>query len=798
MYRYVLSFYVLWLCCVLVCPQNLHAQGRVVVSGYVSDTTTGERLIGASVYAASLKIGTVSNRYGFFSLMVPKDSLVLAVSFVGYKSRFWALRPEKNLMIEAGLTPETATGNVEITAHHRRSGVETAETSTIEIPIHQIKALPALLGEADVIKALQLMPGVQSGSEGSSGLYVRGGGPDQNLILVDDTPVYNVSHLFGFFSVFNADAIQSVSLSKGGFPARYGGRLSSVVEISLKEGNLRDWKTEGSIGLVASKIAVQGPIIRDKMSVFVSARRTYIDVLARPVLRRFSDEDPDRDVESGYYFYDLNAKWNWIPSQKDRFFLSWYSGKDAFYLDQKQLFNQKKNENLLQVGMDWGNIASAFRWNHLFNNRLFANTVLSLSNYALTADYAESEYAFLTPQNKDEYAAQYTSGIRDWRLKTDWDWSAHARHIIRFGAWAIRHRFVPAVAQVSIQEGSSAPIETEFKPQSDKIFSTESALYIEDDWQASGRLRLNGGIHLSGYWVRGRSFFSAQPRISARFKAGRYALKASFAHVQQPLHLLTTSSIGLPTDLWLPATEKVPPSYATQTALGLVREWDGWEATVEAYYKPMKGIIEYKPGANFVNQPALDWQEKVVIGKGLSRGLEFFVQKITGKTTGWMGYTLAQSTRIFKDLNEGKSFPYRYDRLHDVVLMIQYKANERVAFSGTWVYGTGNALTLAVSKVAGASRPWESGTTYWYYGSRNSYRMSPYHRMDLGINFNKLLKIKPLGEFSRVISLSVYNAYNRKNAFFIYEGEDPITLNKSFRQASLFPIIPAISYAFRF
>lgn len=792
-----LPFCLLILCFLCLGVEGIQAQDRVVVSGYISDADSGERLIGASVYVKALKIGTVSNRYGFFSLMVPKDSLILVISFVGYKSRFWAVKPSKDFQIAATLTPESASGSVEITTQ-RRSGVEATETSTIEIPIHQIKALPALMGETDVIKVLQLMPGVQSGSEGSTGLYVRGGGPDQNLILVDDTPVYNVSHLFGFFSVFNSDAIQSVTLSKGGFPARYGGRLSSVVDIALREGHLREWKTEGSLGIVAAKWAVQGPILRDKMSLFVSVRRTYIDALARPILRRLSADDADREVESGYYFYDLNAKWNWIPSSKDRLFMSWYSGKDAFHLDQKQLFNQRRNETRLQVGMDWGNVAASFRWNHLFNNRLFANTAISLSQYVLNAEYAESDYALQTPQNLNAYAAQYSSGIRDWRLKTDWDWSVHPRHAIRFGAVATRHRFVPAVAQVSIQEGTSSPFETEFKPQAETIFSTETALFAEDDWQVSEKLRINGGVHMAGYWVDKQGFFSIQPRISARLKVGPYALKASFAQVQQPLHLLTTSSIGLPTDLWLPATEKVPPSEATQSAIGVVREWSGWEATIEAYYKPMKGIVEYKPGANFVNQPALDWQEKVASGNGLSRGIEFFLQKTSGRTMGWVGYSLARSTRTFKDLNEGKPFPYRYDRLHDVVLMLQHKLTAHIEFSGTWVYGTGNALTLAISQVAGANRPWESGTLYTYYGSRNGYRMSPYHRMDLGANFNKNLKIKGMGSLSRTISASFYNVYNRKNAFFIYEGEDPVTLRKSFRQASLFPIIPSIAYAFRF
>ncbi len=797
MYSPRLSFWLFILCFLCLGPQGMQAQGRVVVSGYVSDADSGERLIGASVYVKALKIGTVSNRYGFFSLAVPKDSLVLVISFVGYQSRFLAIHPMDALKLDVKLMPDTSTDEVEVTAQGR-SGVESAETSTIEISIQQIKALPALMGETDVIKALQLMPGVQSGSEGSTGLYVRGGGPDQNLILVDDTPVYNVSHLFGFFSVFNSDAIQSVTLSKGGFPARYGGRLSSVVDITLKEGHLREWKTEGSVGIVAAKWAVQGPILQDKMSLFISARRTYIDALARPILRRLSANDADREVESGYYFYDLNAKWNWIPSSKDRLFISWYSGKDAFYLDQKQLFNQRRNENRLQVGMDWGNVAASFRWNHLFNNRLFANTAITLSQYALKAEYAESDYALQTPQNRNAYAAQYSSGIRDWRLKTDWDWSVHPRHAARFGAVTTRHRFVPAVAQVSIQEGASSPIETEFKPQAEKLFSTEAALFAEDDWQVSEKLRINGGLHVAGYWAGKQAFFSIQPRVSGRFKVGRYALKASFARVQQPLHLLTTSSIGLPTDLWLPATAKVPPSEATQSALGIVREWVGWEATIEAYYKPIKGIVEYKPGANFVNQPALDWQEKVVVGSGLSRGIEFFLQKTSGKTMGWVGYSLARSTRKFKDLNEGKPFPYRYDRLHDVVLMLHHKLNAHIEFSGTWVYGTGNALTLAISQVAGANRPWEGNGLYTYYGSRNSYRMSPFHRMDVAANFNKTLKIKGMRNLSRTISTSFYNVYNRKNAFFIYEGEDPVTLRKSFRQASLFPIIPSVAYAFRF
>lgn len=799
----ILRFYILFLMLINIDKSegfflSASAQSRMTISGFVEDVENGEKLIGASLYAAAHKIGTISNRYGFFSLSLPKqDSLTLTVSYVGYKTQLLRIAVPKDLKLNVALHAETTQEAIEVTAA-RTPITESSQTSTIEIPIQQVKTMPALLGEVDVIKALQLLPGVQSGSEGSSGLYVRGGGPDQNLILLDDTPIYNVSHLFGFFSVFNADAIQHVSLSKGGFPARYGGRLSSVVDITLKEGNLREPETEGSVGLVAAKIAQQGPIIKDRVSYFISARRTYIDVLSRPFMDKiFPSENQNLSATTGYFFYDVNGKVNAILSAKDRVCLSYYGGKDRFYLDQKELYNQQRNTYQLRLGMDWGNTAAALRWNHLFSPRLFSNLVFSYSRYGLSADFEEGFIETFPTPKQNISKAKYNSGIRDWRGKWDFDWSPNPQHALKFGALAVHHTFKPAAAQVTLQSQSTNPTETAFSPQEAETPAWEAALYVEDDLQISSRLKANVGLHAAGYWVDGVFFKSIQPRISARFKWGAYAAKASAVWVQQPLHLLTTSSIGLPTDLWLPATKKVPPESAYQVALSLVRAFAGFEASIEGYYKRMQNVVEYKVGANFLNDPSKNWQEKVVQGEGEAYGLELFFQKTTGRLTGWLGYTLAWSKRHFTMLNDGRPFPYRYDRRHDVVNLVSFRASDRVTISGTWVYGTGNALSLPLGRMVSADRPWENEALL-IYSTRNGYRMPAYHRLDLGINFKKIKAYRWFGKGERTWSFSAYNAYNQKNAFFIYQGKDPQTGATTFRQASLFPVIPSVAYSFKF
>ncbi len=812
---------VLLLILVVVSPVDVFGQtARFTVSGNVRDTDTGESLPGANIYAPSLSKGATSNTYGFFSLTLPveSDSIAIIVSFVGYTS-FAALVPsnrdsELTVLLQ---TTSDILAEVEVTAERAEAIEESSRMSVVEIPIEQIKDIPALLGEVDIIKALQLLPGVQSGSEGSSGLYVRGGGPDQNLILLDGAPVYNASHLFGFFSVFNADAIRNVELTKGGFPARYGGRLSSVLDISMKEGNLNKFTGEGAIGIVASRLTLQGPISRGTTSFLVSGRRTYIDVLAQPFIRRENrnNDEGDPDGTGGYFFYDLNAKVNHIFSSKDRLYLSFYGGRDKFYFREKESRTDfgVKLDRRFESGLQWGNVTSTLRWNHLFSNTLFSNTTLTFSDYEF--DITGSEDETLTGPSiseRNSFLLRYFSGIRDYGARIDFDFVPLPEHYIRFGVNTIAHRFSPGAAQYKSDEVGSAPSDTTFAP-SNPINALESAAYVEDDWSLSARVKINAGLHASMFNVEGETYGSLQPRLSARIYAtADWSVKASVASMAQYIHLLTNSGIGLPTDLWLPATDRVRPQRAWQGALGIAHTFQekNVELSIEGYYKSMRNLIDYKPGANFIGLDS-DWQDKVESGDGRAYGTELLLRKTAGAAKGWIGYTLSWSDRQFPGLNDGRRYPYRYDRRHDISVVLTYPLGPGVTLGTTWVFGTGNAITLPngvvptveplVSPLDGLLLDMFGYGSGFVYGDRNASRLRSYHRLDVGLNF---VKQKRWGE--RTISIGAYNTYNRKNPFYVYLSEDfdfepstqTLRTDRKLKQVTLFPIIPSLSYRFSF
>ena len=611
--------------------------------------------------------------------------------------------------------------------------------------------------------------------------------------------MYNASHLFGFFSVFNADAINNVQLIKGGFPARYGGRLSSVIDISMKEGNMKEFHSEGSIGLVASKLTLEGPIWKDKTSFIVSGRRTYIDLLTRPIIRAASEGAGT----GGYYFYDLNAKINHRFSDQDRLYLSAYLGDDRFYAESKDEYIEQgiELEDSFRAGLNWGNVTSALRWNHVFNNKLFSNLTLTYSRYRFNI---ESGFTFEYVQDEEKVTnvgdVQYLSGIRDFAAKLDFDFIPSPNHYIRYGVNAIRHRFNPGAFSV-FDDDANFPLDTVLN--STTFRANEFAAYVEDDWQISQRIKVNLGLHISAFDVGETFYHSLQPRVAARYLlSDKLSLKASYARMTQFIHLLTNSGVGLPTDLWVPATELVPPQQSHQVAIGAARSLSyKYEISLEAYYKTMDNVIEYKEGASFA-APGQDWQTLVEIGDGWSYGTEMLLQKKVGKTTGWLGYTLSWTNRQFDNLNFGRTFPYKYDRRHDasIALVHQWKKNRE--FSFTWVYGTGNAISIPRSLYAaeesirsfGFFQPepnqFNPGEVY-YYGERNSYRMAAYHRLDASVTFRKDTR---WGQ--RAWVFAVYNAYSRQNPFFIYYtgfGD-----NSRFRQFSLFPIIPSVSYRFEF
>ncbi len=786
----------------IVLPMLLFGQQKFTISGYVEDSDSGEKLLGVNIYDANSGSGTVSNTYGFYSLTLPKDSIILSISYVGYDTRYYKAYLDKDISMNFKMGSDVALEEVVVVGEKFEKIEEETRMSTVGVPIETIKSIPALLGETDVLKVLQLLPGVQSGGEGQSGLYVRGGSPDQNLILLDGVPVYNASHLFGFFSVFNADAVKDVTLTKGGFPARYGGRLSSVIEINMKEGDKDDWHGTGSIGLIASKLTIEGPIVKDKTSLLLSGRRTYIDVLARPLIKAQSEGQS----EAGYFFDDINAKINHKFSEKDRLFLSLYTGRDKFGLTERYDFNG--NENKTGFGLQWGNLTGSMRWNHLWSNKLFSNATLTYSKYKFTTS-ALDEYSFDTYDS--EFSLDYDAGIEDVGAKIDFDWVPNPNHFIRFGGSVVAHDFNPGLFNIfsSEKENDVEVFKIDTVLGQKEVYATELAVYVEDDMKIGERLKANVGIHVSGFNVRGKNYASFQPRIGLRYLLDSgLAIKASYSQMRQYIQLLTNEGIGLPTDLWLPSTDKVLPQDSWQAAIGVAKTVKkDYEVSFEAYYKEMSNLTAYKEGSSFFQLGP--WEDRITQGSGTSYGGEFLVQKKKGRLTGWVGYTLSWSFRQFPGLNLGREFPFKYDRRHDISVVGTYKINERISVAGTWVYGTGNAVTLANSVYNGDYSPVEliqqgeipvtAGQNFFgpnrleFYNDRNDFRMRAYHRLDVGVTFTKQKK-----RYKRTWAFGAYNTYNRKNPFFIFVGSDPQTDKNVLKQASLFPVIPYFSWKFEF
>lgn len=772
------------------------------VSGFVREAVSGESLIGVNIYLADRKTGTVTNNYGFYSLTLPAaDSVDLIVSYVGFNTATFRIGLRNDTELNIDLTASLMLGEVVVNADRPEKESESVKMSTVKLQTAQIREVPSLMGEKDVLKVLQLMPGIQKGSEGSSGLYVRGGGPDQNLIILDDAIVYNASHLFGFFSLFNGSALKSVELTKGGFPARYGGRLSSVLEMNMKEGNKEEWHGEGGIGLISSNLTVEGPLKKNKSSLLISGRRTYADLILRPVLA-LSDEE-----NTGYYFYDLNAKVNYDFNRNNKLYLSGYFGKDKFYM------KYRSSRDLEDIGFLWGNSTATLRWNHLFSNRLFSNTSVVYSNYSFRI-YDKFRYI----DEGEDYKAEYYSGIKDITLKHDLDFHPDPRHWIRAGVIGIFHRFNP-----------HAYIERDIPNQmsfSDVTYvnSLEAGIYAEDTWQPLDVLKINTGIRYSHFTSGKTSYHYPEPRLSLawRVKPG-LAFKASWASMNQYIHLLTNTGINLPTDLWVPATGRVRPQRSNQAALGAVRDLDehGISLSMEGYYKTMEDVIGYKAGASFleIGEPSemedINWEDNVTSGRSWSYGLEFLLQKKEGKFTGWIGYTLSWTQMQFDSLNYGRKFYARYDRRHDISVVGLYRISDRINISGTWVYGTGNAVTLPLSGfVAGYHNftglinsdqyvpspggyfPPKEYFTAEEIGSVNNFRMKPYHRLDLAVQFHRQ---KKWGE--RIWEISVYNAYCRLNPFFYYSTTETDAYGNrqgKLKQVTLFPVIPSITWSFKF
>lgn len=790
-----------------VLPSVAQTGKKYTVSGFVKDARTGESLIGTNVFIKELLKGTSTNQYGFYSITIDEGNYTLVASFLGYKEYSKAIKLDQDIRVNIDLIDAAILAQeVVITGEKLDKNVQSTQMGKVDLEIEQIKTLPAFMGEVDLLKIIQLLPGVQSAGEGNSGYYVRGGGPDQNLILLDEAVVYNASHLFGFFSVFNADAVKNVSLIKGGMPAQYGGRLASVLDISMKEGNNKEYHAEGGLGFIASRLTIEGPIKKDTASFIISGRRTFVDLFMR---EPFVKED-SRANGNSYFFYDLNTKINYRLSDKDRLFISGYFGRDVFSF--------KSKETGFQAKISWGNATGSLRWNHLFSDQLFVNTSLIFSDY---------NFAFEADQNP--FYFKLYSGVRDWNGKLDFNYFPSVMHNIKFGINYTFHTFTPST--VEARSG-----ETNFDVgKAQKLYSHEGAAYINDEWDITERFAVNLGLRYTYFnqvgpfdrylidedykvvdtitYKRGESVQSynrLEPRFSTKYSLGKTSsLKGSITLNYQYIHLASLSSTSLPTDVYVPSSGRVKPQEGWQYALGYFRNFKDnlWETSIEVYYKDMKNQVEYREGSQPDDDIANNQDNNFVFGRGQSYGAEFFVKKAKGNFTGWIGYTLAWTNRKFPDLNNGKTFPAKYDRRHDFSIVLTYELNKRWTFGATWVYATGNALTLPESRlllngpvdlgnfVTGQSSPPQ---IYVEYGERNSYRMTAYHRLDISVT----LKGKQKRRWQSSYNFSIFNVYNRYNPYFIYYNtsydESSNSIQLQAKQVSLFPIIPSFTYNFKF
>ncbi|MEA4917334.1 TonB-dependent receptor [Proteiniphilum sp.] len=807
----------LMLLCLSVYP--ILAQ-RYTISGYITDKENGETLLSATIYDSNSSKGSVTNNFGYYSLTLPAGTVTLEYSYIGYRTLKQEFQLKSDTVLNIQLAQDNMLQEVTVIGHRSEIGVKGTQMSTVEVPIEQIKNIPTLLGENDLIKALQLLPGVQSGTEGSAGLYVRGGGPDENLLLLDGVPLYNVNHMLGFFSVFNSDALKNVTLYKGSFPARFGGRLSSIVDVRMKDGDDKKIRGTASIGLISSKLQLEGPIIKEKTTFNISLRRTYLDVLAQPIIKMMQDEGNGGVKSAGYYFYDINAKFTHKLSDRDKLYLSTYMGDDAIYMDvaEKSTYGESfQSKEHTKLDWNWGNTIAALRWNRVVNNKLFMNTTASFTRYrsALGSAYESQDFSGQGKVTREEETRlSYNSGIRDWTLKTDFDFTPNVNHDVKFGASYTYHTFSPDVTSLKFNStGDNNEENIDTIAGSPKVYAHETMAFLEDNFSLGRVLKINLGAHFSSFHVQNSHYFSLQPRAGLRvLLAENLSLKAGYASMNQYIHMLSNNSISMPTDLWVPATTKIKPMKSHQYALGAFYSVPHIaDFSVEGYYKTMHNLLEYKDGASFIGS-STNWEEKVSMGRGVAYGIEFLAQRSFGNTTGWIGYTWSKSDRLFdrpgNTINKGRWFPAKYDRRHDISITGTHKFSEKIDVSASWVFSTGNAATFAFHEYAAINSPNYRGDsyyfpdTYYHVDARNNFRYDNYHRLDFGVNFHKITKRGNL----RTWNISIYNVYNRLNPFYLYiwgktivNPETGERKTKSvLRQTTLFPIIPSVSYTIKF
>jgi hypothetical protein len=746
---------------------NLFAQ-KITISGYIKDAISKEALIGASVVNANTQSGTSTNQYGFFSLTVAAvDTVELIISYQGYKIQANKIFAKESIRLNVLLENSTGTlGEVVVVSGKNNRNVQKAQMGVIDVPLRAIKNLPVLAGERDIMKIIQLLPGVQGGQEGTTGFYVRGGNLDQNLVQLDEATVYNPNHLFGLFSTFNVNAINNVRLIKGGFPAEFGGRLSSIVDIIMKEGNKTKYQVEGGVGLLSDNLTAQGPIKKNTSSFIVSARRSHINTF----LKKFTSSN------NSYKFYDVNAKMNFELGKKDHLYLSFFKGNDdANYTE----------PNSLNYQVDFGNTTCTLRWNHLFGSKIFSNTSVIYNDYHL---------ALATSQN-NFYSLLYT-GIRDVNAKTDFTISPNSKHKIKAGFTFSNHELAPASFSARIPRSGRKL--TLGRDTITKLYSNEMAFYAGDDFDASDKISVNYGFRIPVYSAYSKTYSFVEPRITAKISAGANAsVKASYTKMNQFLHLIPNATAGLPTDIWIPSSNKTKPQSATQYAIGYFKNFkdNAIETSVEVYYKKMDNQVLFGEGKQLRINIKLD--SLLTYGKGESYGVEFFVKKNTGKLTGWISYTLSKTTQQFTELNFGSTFPFKYDKRHALSITAGYQLNKHWSLNAVFVYSSGVAFTVPTGRISTLN----SGTifegNYYAYDGRNNFRLAPYHRLDFSATYKTKAKIfKAPFEYEFIIG--AYNIYSRQNPYFVYFEIDPVTTQPTAKQVSLLPIIPGISFNFKF
>lgn len=741
------------------------------VSGTIRDAATGESLIGATVYIPALETGTTTNAYGFYSLSAPTtDSLSLVFSFLGYEPQIKQIYFNKNYQLDIRLDPVGVSFDQVIVSSKKENddNVQRTRMGVIDVPVGLIKELPAILGETDVLKIIQLLPGVSAGQEGTTGFFVRGGNTDQNLIQLDEATVYNPNHLFGLVSTFNTVALNNVQLIKGGFPANYGGRLSSILDITMKEGNDQKFQTDGGVGLISSHLTFQGPLKKDRASFIVSGRRTYLDLLLKPFI-------PKKN-QTSYHFYDVNAKVNYRLSEKDRVFASFFSGRDnAQYTDATSI----------DFGLRFGNSTGTIRWNHIFGHKLFLNTSGIYNQYFLSLS---------TVQGKSY--AQYYSGIHDFTGKMEFQYYPSPKQKILFGAFYTHHQFSSAGKAAKVPKNLDIVNLNinKIKPR----LSHELAGYFNNEWRISPRFGVNAGLRIPVYQAADTTFTRLEPRASIKYTiSGDASLKASYTLMNQFIHLVPSSTAALPTDIWTPSSRVAHPQQAEQFALGYFKNFKEnlIETSVEVYYKTMKNQVLFREGSQLLEQTEVD--KELVFGKGWSYGIELFVKKNFGRLNGWASYTLSWTDQQFKDLNLGKKFPFKYDRRHNLSLVASYDLNQKWTFSADFVFYSGAAYTLPAGRVfiAGGGNLYDGN--YSDYTNRNNYRLRPYHRLDVSAIYHK--KRHFFGkEYDSEWVFGLYNLYSRRNDYFVYLDVDVNTNLPKARRVSLLPVLPSISYNFKF